>query len=160
MKWILSIFLLTAMSNALAQKVEDFELKDINNTYQSFEDLKGEKLTLIDFWATWCKPCMKAIPELKKIHKKYQSKGVEIIGISCDGPRSVSKVGPLSKSLGITYPVLMDIDAEIKTNLNLTAFPSLVFVNPKGEIVWVHEGYASGDDIVIRKELEKYLNEH
>ncbi|MGR3810061.1 TlpA family protein disulfide reductase [Jiulongibacter sp. NS-SX5] len=156
---LLLLFALISL-NVSAQNVGNFELKDINNQYQTYEDLKGEKLTLIDFWATWCKPCMKAIPELKKIYSEYQKEGVEIIGISCDGPRSVSKVSPLSKSLGIEYPVLIDIDAEIKNDLNLSAFPSLIFVDNNGEIVWVHEGYLPGDSAEIREKLVAYLNEH
>lgn len=143
-----------------AQNVGNFELKDIENSFQTFEELKGEKLTLIDFWATWCKPCMKAIPELNKIYAEYQNQGVEVIGISCDGPRSVSKVSPLSRALKIKYPVLLDIDAEIKSDLNLSAFPSLIFVNPAGEVVWVHEGYLNGDADEIKAELENYLDEH
>jgi thiol-disulfide isomerase/thioredoxin len=46
---------------------------------QSYENLKGEKLTLIDFWATWCKPCIKAIPGLNEIYKEYKVKGVNLL---------------------------------------------------------------------------------
>lgn len=53
-----------------AQTVPNFLLKDIDNQMQSFENLKGEKLTLIDFWATWCKPCVKAIPKLNEIYNE------------------------------------------------------------------------------------------
>ena len=73
-----------------AQIVPNFLLKDIESQTQSFESLKGEKLTLIDFWATWCKPCVKAIPKLNEIYKEYKEKGVNIIGVNCDGPRSIS----------------------------------------------------------------------
>ncbi len=160
MKSILSATILLLSLNTFAQNVGDFELKDIDNNFQTYDDLKGDKLTLIDFWATWCKPCMKAIPELNKIYTSYKDKGVEVIGISCDGPRSVSKVSPLSKSLGIEYPILLDIDSEIKTDLNLSAFPTLIFVDTEGEIVWIHEGYLNGDEEEIVAELEKRLNEN
>ena len=118
-----------------AQTVANFEFKNIENKSQSYNELKGEKLTLIDFWATWCKPCNQAIPELNKIYSSYKDKGVEIIGINCDGPRSVSKVGPLSKSLKIQYPVLIDINSELKNELNIIGLPTLVMVNTKGKIV-------------------------
>ena len=140
-----------------AQHVKNFELKDIENNFQNYNDLKGDKLTLIDFWATWCKPCTKAIPELNKIYDLYKAKGVEIIGINCDGPRSVSKVGPLSKSLQIQYPVLMDINSDIQTELNVTAFPTLLIVDNSDKIVWVHEGYVTGDSEIIIAEIEKLL---
>lgn len=141
-----------------AQTVSDFQLKDTENTTQNYLELKGEKLTLIDFWTTWCKPCNKAIPELNKIYNSYKDKGVAIIGISCDGPRSIAKVAPLSKSLQIQYPILLDIDSEIKNRLNLMAFPTLILVNSKGKIIWIHEGFVSGDTELIINELERNLN--
>lgn len=143
-----------------AQNVSNFEYKDLGNNTRSYNELKGEKLTLIDFWATWCKPCNKAIPELNKIYDLYKSKGVEIIGINCDGPRSVSKVAPLSKSLQIQYPVLLDINSELKSELNILAFPTLIMVNSKGKIVWIHEGFVSGDTEIIISEIEKHLKEN
>lgn len=141
-----------------AQMVRNFELKDIENTIRSYDELKGEKLTLIDFWATWCKPCNKAIPELNNIYDLYKSKGVEIIGINCDGPRSVSKVGPFTKSLSIKYPILIDINSEVRNELNAIAFPTLLIVNSKGQVVWIHEGFVTGDAEVIIAEIEKQLN--
>lgn len=148
---------LFSFSGLTAQSIKDFEYKDIENNTRSYNELKGEKLTLIDFWATWCKPCNKAIPELNKIYDLYKNKGVEIIGVNCDGPRSVSKVAPLSKSLQIQYPVLLDINSDLKTELNILAFPTLIIVNSEGKIVWVHEGFVAGDTEIIISEIEKHL---
>jgi thiol-disulfide isomerase/thioredoxin len=149
-----AIFSYTSLS---AQNVKNFELKDLENNIKSFQELKGEKLTLIDFWATWCKPCNKAIPELNKIYDTFKSQGVEIIGINCDGPRSVSKVVPLSKALKIQYPILIDINSEIKTDLNILGLPTLIIVDDNDKIVWIHEGFVSGDAEVIIAEIEKLL---
>jgi thiol-disulfide isomerase/thioredoxin len=149
-----AIFSFTSLS---AQNVKNFELKDIENNIRNYNQLKGEKLTLIDFWATWCKPCNKAIPELNKIYDIFKKQGVEIIGINCDGPRSISKVAPLSKSLKIQYPVLIDINSEIKTELNILALPTLLIVDANNKVVWIHEGFVSGDTEIIIAEIEKLL---
>jgi thiol-disulfide isomerase/thioredoxin len=154
---IISVALILSIGLLKAQTVSNFQFKNIENKTQSYNELKGEKLTLIDFWATWCKPCNKAIPELNKIYSLYKDKGVEIIGINCDGPRSVSKVAPLSKSLKIQYPILIDINSELKTELNIIVLPTLVMVNTKGKIVWIHEGFVSGDEGIIIAEIEKQL---
>jgi len=145
------------ISSINAQIVRNFELKDINNVNRSFHELRGENLTLIDFWATWCSPCKKAIPVLNKVYVEYRDKGVEIIGVNGDGPRSIAKVLPFSKALRIKYPVLLDINSELMTELNLVNFPSLVLVNSSDEIIWTHEGDASGDDEIIRDVIEKNL---
>ena len=141
-----------------AQIIKNFQLKDLDNQSQTFEGLKGGKITLIDFWASWCKPCNKALPELNKIYETYIDRGVQIIGINCDGPRSVSKVAPFLKSLQIKYPNLLDTDAEIMSDLNLTAFPTLIIVNSQGKILWIHEGYVTGDAEVITAEIDKNIS--
>lgn len=159
MKTLFLSFLICCSLQLEAQTVKDFSLKDIQNTNQTFSKLKGEKLTVIDFWATWCKPCMKAIPELNVLYKEFKEKGVSFISINCDGPRSIAKAGPVSQSLQIEYPVLLDIDSTVKTQLNLSAFPSLILVNTKGKVVWIHEGFVSGDEKEIKEQIEKYRNE-
>jgi thiol-disulfide isomerase/thioredoxin len=159
MKTLFFTILICCSWQLQAQTVKDFSLKDLQNTSQSFENLKGEKLTAIDFWATWCKPCMKAIPELNVLYKEFKEKGVSFISINCDGPRSIAKVGPVSKSLQIEYPVLLDIDSTVKTQLNLSAFPTLILVNQKGKIVWIHEGFVAGNEKEIKAQIEKFSNE-
>lgn len=139
------------------QQVKNFRLNDLDNTSRSFTELKGEKITIIDFWATWCKPCTKAIPELNKIYDSYKDKGVQIIGINCDGPRSINKVAPLASALQIKYQVLTDIDSEVMKDLNINAFPTLIIVNSQGKIVWLHEGFNSGDEKIIIEEIDKNL---
>jgi len=160
MKTVMLVFSFVLISGygVNAQQVRNFVLNDLQYKSRSFDELKGEKLTLIDFWATWCKPCNKAIPGLNKLYSKFHSKGVNLIGINCDGPRSVAKVGPLSKSLQIEYPVLLDMNAELMNDLNLSAYPTLLLVNSSGKVIWIHEGYVPGDELVIQKEIEKQLS--
>ena len=156
MKFILIVFLF-CIATINAQQVSDFQLKDLQNKSQNFSDLKGEKITVIDFWATWCKPCLHAIPELNKLYAEFKDQGVNFIGIACDGPRSIAKVAPLAGSLQIKYSVLLDINAEIKTRLNVMSLPTLLIVNEKGKIIWQHEGYLLGDEVKIRDKIISIL---
>ena len=151
------IILLVFGFTANAQRIPDFYLKNIKNQPQSFDDVRGEKLTLFDFWATWCKPCRKAIPELNKIYDDYKNKGVAIVGINCDGPRSIAKVEPMVKSLKIQYPVLIDINSDLINDLNVANFPTLIAVNSKGKIVYFHEGFALGDEVEITEAIDEFL---
>ena len=137
----------------------DFRLADLDNRQRTFSELKGEKITIIDFWASWCRPCLRAMPELNTIHQLYQDKGVNIIGINCDGPRSASKVIPLTRSMQIGYTILRDIDAGLMKDLNLSAFPTLLITGSSGDILWVHEGFVQGDEQIIIQKIEKFLSE-
>jgi thiol-disulfide isomerase/thioredoxin len=152
------IVLISLINIAQSQRIWDFSLNDVDNHLHSFNELKGEKLTLLDFWTTWCKPCNKSIPELNKIYESYRDQGVQIIGINCDGPRSVAKVAPFSRALDIQYPVLIDINSELMNSLNLANFPTLIMVNASGDIEYIHEGYVTGDEELIKAEIDKRLS--
>ncbi len=140
-------------------KIRDFKLQDINFQERSFSELQGEKLTIIDFWATWCKPCLKAIPKLNKLYENYSDQGVEIIGINVDSPRNTAKVKPFSRTYKIQYPVLRDPNSEISTELNVSQYPTLFIVNAENEIVFTHVGFLPGDEKMLQEELDKLLDE-
>lgn len=139
--------------------VSNFRLKNIDNRTVSFNSLKGENFTVIDFWATWCKPCVKSIPKLVEISDEFEDKGVQFIGISIDGPRNLAKVKPFARSLGVNYPILLDVNSEVMAKLSVRAVPTLLIVNDENEIVYFHEGYKPGEEREIREEIIKLLEE-
>jgi cytochrome c biogenesis protein CcmG/thiol:disulfide interchange protein DsbE len=159
MKVRLALFGLIVMQTLMAAEIYDFKLKDLNQQNKTFFELKGEKLTLLDFWATWCKPCVRAIPKLNALAEKYREKGVNFVGINIDTPRNVSKVKPFSESKGISYTILLDTNNELMTELHVTLVPTLLFVNDKNEIVHIHQGFLPGDEKEIEKMIETFLNE-
>ncbi len=158
LKYVL-ILIIFSFNLIFAAKVYDFKLKDIENQRTSYYELKGEKLTIIDFWATWCKPCVRSIPKLIELYEEFSDQGVQLIGINVDSPRNTQKVKPFAKSLGITYPVLLDINSEVMTELNVTLLPTLLLVDENDEILLIHRGYRPGDEKFLAKEIEKILND-
>ena len=155
--FILGLMLVLFLNHLSAQVIDDFYLENISNEQVSLDEIKGDKITIIDFWATWCKPCTKAMPKLNKLYHEYKEAGVSVIGISCDGPRSISKVGAVANSLKIDYPILKDIDCEIMNSYQYQVFPTLLILNAENEVVYVHEGFGSGDELEIKKMIEKHL---
>ena len=154
------ILLLVNISTSVAgQKISDFRLEDLNNQMQAYSKLKGEKLTIIDFWATWCKPCIQAIPKLNKIYTTYKDRGIEIIGINADGPRNTAKIKPFTKRYKMEYPVLLDPNSKIARMLNVAAYPTLYILNSENEIVYTHTGFRIGDEKIVEEEIIKLLNE-
>jgi thiol-disulfide isomerase/thioredoxin len=151
------IVILCISTGLQAGKVFDFKLKDLNYKRISYTQLKGENLTILDFWATWCKPCIRAIPKLVQTYDKYKERGLQVLGINVDSPRNVAKVKPVSRSLGITYPVLLDMNNEVMTNLHVTVVPTLFIVDKNDEIIFIHRGYKPGDERILEQELDKIL---
>lgn len=143
---------------ALAQdRIPGFELKNLEGETVSLRELQGERLTVIDIWATWCAPCLRSIPALVEMAADFEDHGVRFVGISVDSPRNVAKVKPFARSLGVTYPVLLDLNSEVMARLNVVGVPTLIIVDADREIVYLHEGYRPGDDREIRAEIERLL---
>jgi thiol-disulfide isomerase/thioredoxin len=152
-------YIIVCINTAIAGKLNDFVLKDLNNKRTSYSDLKGDKLTVLDFWATWCKPCARSIPGLILIYEENRENGVQVIGISVDSPRNLSKVKPYVSSKGITYPILLDSNSELISQLQVTAMPTLLIVDHEDEIIFVHRGYRPGDEEVIKEKIGEFLAE-
>ena len=105
----------------------DFTLKALTGETVSLESLKG-KLVLVDFWATWCVPCVKAMPDMQKLQDKYSTKGFTVVGISID-EEGAKKVTPfLAKSkVKFTYPILLD-SGTIWQQWGVKSVPSVMLV--------------------------------
>jgi len=136
-----------------------FRLRDLDDQWKEYADLKGDQLTVIDFWATWCQPCVRSIPLLNQMSVELKSKGVNFFGVSIDGPRNQAKVKPFIQSMGVTYPIIRDIDSELMKELSVSAVPTLVVYDAEGEQVYFHEGFRPGDEELIRNHIEELLDE-
>jgi len=155
---VILFFGLALFSETQAQTfVRNFALPGEKNQDVQLAEIQGEKLTVIDFWTSWCKPCLNAIPEIIKLHEKYDSLGVAFVGINADGPRSVSKAMPLAKSLGIKYPILFDTSGDLTSELNITTFPTILIINSNRKIVFIQEGFTKSDTAVIVEAISNAL---
>lgn len=134
-------------------------LSDLEGNSMNIDDIKGDKLTVLDFWATWCRPCINSIPELIKLSDKFQDKGVRFVGINADSPRNRSKVKPFSSSMGITYPVLLDFDQQLQSDYFINGFPTLLILDEAGKVLFTHVGFIQGDEKIIEDAIDKLLTE-
>lgn len=161
MRYFILLFVsLVIVSYVKAQDIYEFQLETSEGQIKKYSELKGENLTVVDFWATWCKPCVNSIPKLIEISDSYSDRGVNFIGISIDSPRNISKIKPFTESIGINYPVLLDMDQEVLRDLNVSVIPTLIVIDKNDEIVYMHEGFAPGDESEITKELDLLLDEN
>jgi alkyl hydroperoxide reductase subunit AhpC len=96
------------------------------------------------------------MPKIDEIYNNYKDQGLNVISINTDGPRSISKVLPLSQTLNLSYPVLSEINYEVSNELNVSALPTLLLVDQSGEIIWRHEGWSTGNE----KEIEAYVKKN
>lgn len=143
--------------SALGEAAPDFTLRDMNGQSVSLASLKG-KVVLMSFWATWCLPCQKEMPELEKLYKELGPQGFVVLSISADDARSSSQVKPLIMKNGYTFPVLLDKETAVVSQYNPTkTLPYSVLVDRAGRIQKVHQGYNPGDEVALKAEIVALL---
>jgi len=155
---LMAVALLILMGTAIRAQEPDFRLRDLDNQWREYSDLKGIELTVIDFWATWCQPCIRSIPFLNEMAQEFENKGVNFIGVSIDGPRNQSKIKPFLQSMGVDYPVIRDMDSELMSDLGVTAVPTLLMYDSNGDLLFFHEGFRPGDEDIVRSHIEEHLD--
>jgi thiol-disulfide isomerase/thioredoxin len=147
MKSVLSIFLLAAvlgfMTSAMAQQkmAPNFSLKSADGATYSLSKYKG-KVVVVNFWATWCGPCRKEIPDFIKAYKNYKNEGLAIIGIALDED-GWTKVTPYVTENKINYPIVLGDEEVVRNYGGINAIPTTFIIDKKGNIVDQYTGMMS-----------------
>ncbi len=117
----------------------NFTLQDISGkSVELNQVLKQKKVTLVNFWATWCPPCRAEIPELISFYKKYKAKGVELLAVNLQ--ENASDVRTFARNNGMDFPVLLDGSGRVGQLYQVMAIPTTFFLNSSGKIVSKIEG--------------------
>jgi len=155
------IFAFTSGESIETEKVSfapDFSLENLSGDKVTLSKLKG-KVVLVNFWATWCGPCRRELPEFQKTYEKYRkNKKVVFLALNVDKKREVVK--PFIKKNRFTFPVLY---GDSKTSIDYGAYsiPYLVIIDRLGQIRFKHTGYNSQVDNValLSSEIDQLLKE-
>ena len=122
---------------AVGKKFVDFEMKDIDGKSRNLSDFVGNgKIVLIDFWASWCPPCRRDMPNIVEVYKQYKNKGFEIVGVSLDSKQEAWEKGV--KDLHITWEQLSDLQGWKNAGAQLygvNSIPHTVLVDKDGTII-------------------------
>jgi len=157
---LLLVGLFFGTGSVKAQNAIDFSLKNLAGEQIRLGDYLGKHVILIDFWATWCVPCVKELPHFQRFHDAYEEQGLKIFAITVDGPESVAMVKPFMQRYKYTFPVLLDIESKVIALYNpRVIMPYTVLIDRQGKIRYVHQGYSPGDEKGIEEELVKLLQE-
>ena len=132
-----------------------FSLVDLEDRAITNQSLRGQ-VTLLDFWATWCAPCRKSMPELQALHEKYAARGMSVVGISID-EGGVAKVRKYVESKKFTYPIAVDSNKSPAWDaFRVKAVPAAFLLDRDGKVVaqWTGAPANAGE---LERALEELL---
>jgi len=115
-----------------------FRLPVFGGKTLGLEDLRG-RYVLLNFWATWCPPCVKEMPSMQRLQDALPSDRFQVVAISSD-TRGARAVAPFVKRLGIHFPVLLDRDGAIAGRYGARELPTTFLIGPRGEVVAAARG--------------------
>jgi len=109
----------------------DFTLTDLQGRAWRLSDLRG-KVVLLNFWATWCPPCRKEMPDLESLYRRFKDQGLVILAISDE---DAAKVRPFVTERGVSYPILLDPGRKVNTLFAIEGIPKSFVYNRDGKLV-------------------------
>lgn len=111
----------------------DFELKSLSGETLWLSDLRGKKV-ILNFWASWCSPCKKEMPEMQDFYEKHSNE-VEIVAVNLTGSEvSVDTVKKYIDKYNYTYPILLDKELKVQEKYNVTIIPTTYFIGSDGKV--------------------------
>ena len=126
----------------------DFETEYLNGTKVSLHELRG-KPVILNFWASWCPPCVKEMPRLEEFHQKYKN-DILIIGINL-GEKNKT-IENFLRRVNVTFPIVKDKDKSIEKSYNILIRPSTFFIDKNGVIVDKRLGEISKEELEERSQ--------
>lgn len=138
------------------QRGPDFRLQRFDGGSASPETWR-DRLVILNFWATWCTPCTVEMPTLQALWRTWRQRGLVVVAISVDRGAPRELIGPYLKTLGLTFPVLLDGDARTAERWRVTGLPTTFIVRPGGEVVGMAQGPREWDSAEMRALLAPML---
>jgi len=127
-----------------ADLAPDFTLPDVNGNKVSLSSFRG-KVVLLDFWATWCEPCLEELPDLVRFHEAHKDKGFTIVGVAMDA-EGISVVGPFVRQNKLPYPILVS-NGDLPEGYPIPGFPSAFLIDKNGKIARRYLGPKAYDEL-------------
>lgn len=150
---------LSVAANAQTSDLPNTQVKDVNtNKKVAFNTtFENGKVTLVNFWATWCVPCKKEIKNIRnKMAEWKQEVDFNYMTVSVDEARAEALVRSYAKSQGWDFPYYIDTNSDLMRSLNFRTVPYTIIVDANGKIVYTHQGYEEGSENEVFAKIKEF----
>ena len=151
-----ALFSTASWSASDTSPAPNFTLKSLSGKNVKLSELAGN-VVMINFWASWCGPCLKEMPLLNNIHNKYEPLGFTVLGVNVEQNSDLARA--FLADNGVDFPILLDTQNQVTQQYDVVAMPTTVLVDRDGKIRFLHKGYKPGDEVQYRKMVKKLVRE-
>jgi thiol-disulfide isomerase/thioredoxin len=153
--WLAGFFCVFILGVASSQgATQGLVLTGLDGRSVPVDSLLADGPLVVNFWATWCKPCKLEMPHLEKVYEELGPKGVHFAAISLDSKRSEKRLAQYVETNGVTLPVYWDPDGKLARLFKVAAIPTTVVLDQDGNVQFRTRGYRPGDEVLLKKKVE------
>ncbi len=145
-----------ALELGIGSPLPNLELQSLDKKLTRLSQVAG-KVTLINFWATWCESCLVEMPSIEKLYSQFKDQGLQVIAVSLDETSTSEEIAPLVKKLNLSFPVFEDPQQRLSELLSISAIPITLVVDADLKILMVENGERDWFSSEIQDLTKKWL---
>ncbi len=150
---------LLAACSLLGAPQRGLTMADPEGEVVEIDSLLATGPVVLNFWATWCRPCRREMPQIEKISEELKSRAVHFAAVSLDGMRNKRAVEAYIEKYEVGLPVYYDTDWKLTRRFKVMGIPTTILLDRRAEVQYATRGYRPGDEIVLKKKIEALLKQ-
>lgn len=156
---MITLLMLSGHTGSIFAQLPAVTLRTIDGSNVRTDTLRNDgKPFIIDFFATWCKPCNRELDAISEVYEDWQQEtGVRLFAISIDQAQNINKVKPLVDNHGWEYDILLDPNGDLKRALGIQMIPFVLVCDGQGNIVYKHNGYTDGCESELIEKVRELI---
>ena len=134
-----------------------FHLQDVEGNIFNLDDHLGREIIMVNFWATFCVPCLSELETYRELQNRHHEKGFNVLAVSVDQPQTQARVRSFALARKFPFPTLLDPEQQVYRLYQVSVLPTTVLINRQGHIVFRKEGFEPGDEVELESRLTQLL---